>query len=217
MKVEDFPIYPADYRRWAVVLSNQYKSTNFPVTTLLILLSTFAFGVQSFGTVMLDAPSVRHFTSFLYLEGSSVVYLLSPFWHRGVAHYGANMVILFALGPQERHFQRNQYWLLCVSLGVLSLLSGYAVLYAFAGTSRIAFYGISGIAFGLAGFALFRGAQNWDELIEIDFIGMIIGIAAAISVIQNLATSLPQSPIGVNGGHLVGFILGVVVAQLVRE
>ncbi|SHG43825.1 rhomboid family intramembrane serine protease [Halobaculum gomorrense] len=216
MQPGDRPAPTADWRAFVATLRRQYRTARIRTTLTVVALTSAVFLLQLLATWATDAPSVRALTAFLFLEGGDAVFLLSPFLHRGTAHFLSNVLVLLVLAPQERHFSPGGYWLFLVAAATLALGVGYAVLAAYSPAPNVAVYGISGLGYALGGFALTRAVGNPDDASEVDLIAAVIGVSSVITVVVNLLTSLPGSPAGVNGGHLTGLAFGLLVGALWR-
>ena len=197
-------------------LRTQYRSAHTSTTLTLVALTSAVFVCQLAVTALVGADSVRQSTAFLYLEGGDAVYLLSLFLHRGPLHFLSNVLVLLVLAPQERHFSPGGYWAFVATAAVASLGTGYAVLLAFSPQPNVAFYGISGLGYALAGFALVRGVSVRRGLAELDLVAAVLGVTSTVAVAANLLANLPGDPVAVNGGHLAGLLVGLAFGAVWR-
>ncbi|WP_277553904.1 rhomboid family intramembrane serine protease [Halobaculum limi] len=205
-----------DLREFAGTLARQYRTAHTQTTLTLAFVTVVVFILQVAGATLTGLPSVRSFTALLYLEGGRSVYLLSLFLHRGPLHLLSNLLVLVVLAPQERHFSPGGYWAFVVTAATASLAAGYLVLLQFSPEPNVAFYGISGLGYALGGFALARGIRFRHTLTELDTLAAVVGITSLLDVVWNLAAALPDAPLAVNGGHLVGLVVGLLVGSLWR-
>lgn len=182
----------------------------------VVALTSTVFLLQAVAAWVTGAPSIRALTALLYLEGGDAVLLLSPFLHRGAPHFLSNVLVLLVLAPQERHFSPGGYWVFLLGGLALALGVGYAVLSTYSPASNVAVYGISGLGYALAGFALTRAAGNPEGRSELDLIAAVIGVSSVLTVAVDLLTNLPGAPAAVNGGHLTGLVFGLLVGALWR-
>lgn len=210
---------PDSQEEWEAVVSafvDQYRAARKGTTLFLLLVTSTVFVGQLLGTLATGAPSVEALTAFLYLRGGDSVYLLSLFLHRGVPHFLSNVAVLLALAPQERHFTETGYWAFVATAAVVSLGTGYAILLAYSPQPNVAFYGISGLGYALAGFALVRGVRYRHDIAEIDVVAAVLGVSSVVEVTANLLFTLPHAPVLVNGGHLSGLVFGLLVGAIWR-
>ncbi|WP_435064540.1 rhomboid family intramembrane serine protease [Halobaculum sp. EA56] len=216
MEPEGVPESTDDWKAFAAALARQYRSARTHTTLTLVVLTSAVFLVQVAGTYLTGAPSVRALTAFLYLDGGDPVYLLSLFLHRGAPHFLSNVLVLLVLAPQERHFSPRGYWAFVATGAVVTLGVGYAVLLAYSPEPNVAFYGISGLGYALGGFALVRGLRYRDRLPAPDVVAAVVGLSSVVEVAANLLVNLPHAPVAVNGGHLSGLVLGLLVGAVWR-
>ncbi|MFC7097790.1 rhomboid family intramembrane serine protease [Halobaculum marinum] len=208
---------PDDLPAFLGRLRDQYRAAHTGTTLTLVALTSAVFLLQLVGTALTGADSVRQLTAYLFLEGGDAVYLLSLFLHRGPLHFLSNVLVLLVLAPQERHFSPGGYWTFVATAAVASLATGYAVLLAYSPQPNVAFYGISGLGYALAGFALARGVRFRDGLSELDLVAAAVGVTSTVAVAANLLVSLPDAPVAVNGGHLAGVVVGLATGAVWRR
>ncbi|MFC7069807.1 rhomboid family intramembrane serine protease [Halobaculum lipolyticum] len=216
METDDVPESADDWNAFVSRLVAQYRAAHTSTTLALVALASTVFAIQLAGVALTPADSVRQLTAYLYLGGDDAVYLLSLFLHRGPLHFLSNVVVLLVLAPQERHFSPGGYWSFVAVAGVGSLAAGYAVLLAYSPEPNVAFYGISGLGYALAGFALARGLRFRRTLTELDVVAAVVGVSSAVEVAANLLVNLPTAPVAVNGGHLAGLLVGLAVGAVWR-
>lgn len=94
--------------------------------------------------------------------------------------------------------------------------SKYAVCYGIGGgvlvffsDKQIAFYGTSGVVYALGGFSLSHLMMAHAERRKFEWLAILLGVSTLIQVVTNVVTDPYFTVHWVNGGHLSGFIIGI--------
>lgn len=191
-------------------LVRQYRNRPSPYTRLLILGVSLIFLLELAVVHFLDAPSVKVLMDYLFIHYPLSMWVLAPFLHRGVGHFAANVGILWLLLPAESYLSDRSYGGLFFGAGVFSTYFGGWYLLMYGSKPNVAFYGISGFVYGLAGFALLYTVFSNRSWKDADWITFSIGLSALIVVGIDLLTAI-GSPLALNPGHLFGFAFGITV------
>jgi membrane associated rhomboid family serine protease len=192
----------------------QYSDAKAPITFGLIGFVGGIFIGEIFLATLIGTSSVEVFATGLFKLYPMIAWPLAPFLHQGVVHFTSNVVglILFGL-PVEDELSSRQYAVFSVVVAALSTALG-AVLMASGTTKPIAFYGISGVVYALAGFAFVHFATHESRMEVIEWIAFVGGAAAVLHVGFDVLTGLLISGNTINGGHLTGLIVGISVSRL---
>jgi len=205
-----------------------------PVTRQLIILIVGVFICEILLSIFLSLRSVQVFATGLFGVYPWLAWSLSPLLHRGVPHFLSNFFFLVLVGvPIEKHWSSwKRYSIFLVATGYITILSGALILQSSTDQS-VAFYGISGVVYAIAGFSLTHlprcridteiemGHSIGNEEIVtrirsldlnwVEKFAVIVGVITLLSVILDLLTGLYIEHQGINGGHLSGFVIGATV------
>jgi len=193
----------------------QYQATSAPVTYGLILIVTAVFAAEVALTVLLEVRSIRVFATGSFKLHPELAWLFAPILHAGGRHFLANVGGLLVLGiPVEQQVTTRRFWIFLLATAYLSTLGGWLSKAAFT-TTPIAVYGISGTVFALAGYALVHFGRDTDRLPAFEWVAMLFGLAAAVTVAYDLFTGQYLHPEWINGGHTTGLVIGL-LAGVVR-
>jgi membrane associated rhomboid family serine protease len=138
--------------------------------------------------------------------------------HGGLAHVVPNVLTLFVFGRiAEAHLSKSRFaaMVLLAAAGSIAALAGWGI--AFGSDPNIAVYGISGVVFAAAGFALVHVPQH-GRVTDLELLALLFGVCAAGLVgIEILTTVLLRSPASINVGHAAGLFVGVGTAVVSQE
>ncbi|MFB6301659.1 MAG: rhomboid family intramembrane serine protease [Haloferacaceae archaeon] len=207
-------------------LRTRAAATDWQVTLALVGLTAVAYLGQTLAAIRVGAP-VRDVTAFLFLARPALAWPLSPFLHAGPLHFVANVAVLVPTGIEaERHLSRRQY------VGLFLVSSAGASLVAAATTmpfaeGPVAAYGISGFVFALATYLLVHLALAHEAPIlppdgpapdrhPLEIVAVLLGVSVLVLVAADVGGALLNGFRGVNGGHLGGAFVGIVVGGLHR-
>jgi len=199
-----------------------------PLTAVVVATVLAVFVVQAVTATRLGAP-IGVVTAVVFVEEPALAWLLSPFLHRDPTHLLANVVVVGFVGRVvEREFSPRDYAAFLLAAAVLAGLGGYLSKAAFT-PEPVTAYGASGIAYAVAGYALwlpFRdrtvnpAALAPERLLErttpAERVAAVFGVAAAATVVVDVATGPYLALDWLNGAHLVGLLVGIWTA-LVRR
>ncbi len=192
----------------------EYSESNSPVSNVLLGLITFVFIGQAIGTTLVSVDSIQTFSTGLFGVHPGVAWILAPVLHRDVSHFIFSVVGVLLLGlPMERHWSRGRFILFLVVTGYVSVASGAVVLMSFS-DGPTAFYGTSGNIYALAGYALTHMVRKHDDFLRIEWVSVLIGVAAIIDVMRDVLMGPYFDPQWFNGGHLSGLAIGILIGVL---
>lgn len=188
----------------------QHRSLSAPVTDLLTLAVCAVYALQAFQTALWDAPSVFVATNYVYLRAPRLAWLLSPLLHGGLTHVVPNALTLFVFGRiAEVHLSRVGFaaMTLLAAAGSIAALAGWGI--AFGSDPHVAVYGISGVVFAAAGFAVVHVPRH-GTVTDLELLAMLFGVCAVGLVsVEVLAAAVFLSPASINVGHATGLAVGV--------
>lgn len=207
--------------RAASAFAADVRERDAPVTALVVASTLLVFLVQAVTALRLDAP-IGVVTASVFVSDPVLAWALSPFLHRDPAHLAANVVVLALVGTVvEPRFRQRDYVAFLLAAAVLAGLGGYLSKAAF--TARpVTAYGASGLAYAVAGYALALPVA--DAPIDRDAlaprrilarttpgerVAAVFGVAAATTVLVDVATGPYLAFDWLNGAHLVGLLVGV--------
>ena len=192
---------PALARHWSI---------SAPVTDFLAVTVCAVYAAQAFGTALWDAPSVFVTTNYVYLRAPWLAWPLSPLLHGGLEHVIPNVLTLFAFGRvAESHLPIRRYAAMAgvAAAGSIAALAWWGTI--FGGDAHVAVYGISGVVFAAAGFALVHLPRH-GLATDPELLAVLFGVCAVALVgAQSLGALLFASPGAVNVGHATGLLVGV--------
>ena len=191
-----------------------HRSLSAPVTDLLVVIVCAVYAVQAFQTALWGAPSVFVTTNYVYLRAPWLAWPLSPLLHGGLVHVIPNVVTLFAFGRiAEATLPGRRYASMALVASVASIGALAAWSLAF-GSGPQAVYGISGVVFAAAGFALVHVPQH-GRVTDLELLALLFGVCAAGLVgVEVLTAVLLRSPASINVGHAAGLLVGVGTAAI---
>ena len=189
----------------------QYRVTRAPVTYGLIWVVTTIFAIEVVFTALFGVRSIRVLATGSFKLHPELAWVFAPILHAGSRHFLANVGGLLVLGiPLEQHFTKRRFGSFILATAYLSTLGGWLAQAMFT-TAPIAVYGISGTVFALAGYALVHSCRANDRLPAFEWIAMLVGLAAAVTVAYDPITGQYLHPGWINGGHATGMMIGLLV------
>ena len=196
----------------------QHRSLSAPITDLLTVAVCGIYAIQAAQTALWGTPSVFETTNYVYLRAPWLAWPLSPLLHGGLAHVVPNVVTLFLFGRiAEAHLPRRRFAAMAfvAAVGSIAALAGWSV--AFAAEPHVAVYGISGVVFAAAGFAVVH-LPSHDRVTDLELLAVLFGLCAVALVGgESLAALALLSPAAINVGHAVGLLVGLVTAVVSRD
>lgn len=194
---------------------NQYRTADAPVTMTVIWVVTAVFAAEVALTVLFDVRSIRVFATGSFKLYPEIAWLFAPILHAGIRHLLANIGGLLVFGiPLEQHFRNRGFGLFILATAYLSTVGGWLA-QAVLTTTQVAVYGISGTVFALAGYALIYFGRATDRIPAFEWVAMLFGFAAAVTVAYDPFTGPYLHPGWINGGHTTGLVIGL-LAGVVR-
>lgn len=188
-----------------------------PVTYSVIGFVVGMFAVELVFTYQYDLASTRVFATGLFGVAPTVAWALSPFLHKGVFHFFASLLGLWLLGlPIEQSWGRWQYAIFLLGSGYLATAAGVALLVPFT-AQDVAFYGSSGMIYALSGFAVVYYPRWFGEVRKSEWLAVFVGAVGLLYVLVDLVTGPFLTAEWVNGGHLGGLVVGVLVGFLEKR
>lgn len=160
---------------------------------------------------MTGTQSIAVVATGLFGVAPLVAWPLSLLLNGGILHVAVNVggVVLFGV-PIEADLSHHRYGRLVVIAAVCATVAGSLLMLA-STSGPIAVYGLSGVLYALAGFALVQygtGSPIEGPTQQLAFLG---GIAAAITVGKDIVLGIVSgSPI--NGAHTAGLLIGLTLA-----
>lgn len=209
-------------------LVTDLRNRNSPITNYVVLAICLVFFVQELAAVYFGA-SILGVTSYFFLEYPVPAWLLTFFLHKGVLHFLANVALIGFVGRVvEPMFSKRGYLLFLVGTAVLSAVGAFAVKAPFT-PKPVAAYGASGFGFALAAYSLRFPFRHCDTLLNVvtfgtnpvetpptERIAFLLGMSAVVMVAFDLLTGPFLTAEWVNGAHLVGVLIGLIVGKLSR-
>lgn len=206
-------------------LGSDLRNRESPITLKIVLAISLVFLAQEVAAVLLGT-SILGVTSYFFLEYPVPAWLLSFFLHKGVKHFFANIALIGFVGRVvEPEFSRRLYLLFIVGSAVLSEAGAFLLKAPF--TSKpVAAYGASGFGFALATYSLsFPYRDREGPLVALkprfllsnttpaERIAFLLGVSALLTVVLDLASGPYFTTEWVNGAHLVGVLLGLIIVS----
>jgi membrane associated rhomboid family serine protease len=196
---------------------DQHRSLSAPITDLLSVAVCGIYAVQAAQAVVWGVPSVFEATNYVYLRAPWLAWPLSPLLHGGLAHVVPNVITLFVFGRiAEAHLPVRRFAAMAsvAAAGSIAALAGWSVV--FASEPQVAVYGISGVVFAAAGFALVH-LPHHERVTDLELLAVLFGLCAvALVTVESLAALVLRSPATINVGHAVGLLVGLGTAAVSR-
>ncbi len=199
---------------WEAVRENWNRRAPVTYAVIGFVVGIFAFEVVF--TLTRGLAGIQVFATGLFGVAPYLAWPLSPFLHRGVLHLGSSLAGLWLLGlPVEEHWRRWRYVAFLLASGYIATTVGVVTMAPFTG-KNIAFYGSSGMIFALGGFAVVFFPRWFGEVETSEWLATLVGAVAVVTVAVDPLTGPYLTPDWVNGGHLGGLVVGMVVGRWKR-
>lgn len=167
---------------------------------------------------ILEPGYLRAVTAWIFHQHPYVGWPLSPFLHKGIQHFSANLVLLALFGKYvEPRFKTRYFvlWFLAVTL-VTKPVDAWISLQA-SSKEFVAVYGISDFVYSLSFFSVVT-LWSTDYRKELQTVVLVIGLLSIVLVGLEISAGLLTGSVqAVNWSHLIGGILGIVVAGLTAK
>jgi membrane associated rhomboid family serine protease len=200
-------------------LRASYAPDRWRVTQTVAVGVVLLFAAELVVLSALGAASVRSLLAYLFLLVPEVMWPLAPFLHRDLVHLGSNFAMLVALAPVEARVPRRQFVAFLLVSAYVSTLLGAAWSLHFSARDFVAFYGVSGVVFAMAGYGLVASLHDRRRGVEPHPVLLAVGLALVGAVGFEIFRFLLAGPLGLNMSHVSGAVAGVVVgwAAVVRR
>ena len=201
-------------QRWRDILHDrvpeEYALEEWRVTQLLIVTVLLVYNAEIVVRLALGAPTVRVAMGYTFLNYPELAWPLSPVLHRDALHLGANVLMLVVLAPVEARMRRREFIALVVVSAYVSVLCGALWSLTFTEKEFVAFYGISGTVFGLAGYGLVASVRDYRAGEEPTAPLVYMGVAVIGTIVLEVWGAVTGGAVALNMGHTSGAVLGVV-------
>lgn len=199
-------------RKWLTATYHQYREREWRLTLYLVVIIVTIFGIQGGLMIIGGAPSIQALVAFGFVHVPELMWPLAVFLHRDGVHLATNAFMLLALAPAEQYLSRRIYLLLFLVAGFGSIVAGGSYFTVFGTKDTVAYYGTSGFVYGLAGFTLVHHMIVLSDRVEVDWLGILVGISGAYVVTTDLYYGLTIGPMQLNPGHVFGYAVGIILA-----
>lgn len=190
---------------------SEYALDQWRVTQSLIVTVLLVYNAEIVVRLLLDAPTVRVAMAYSFLNHPEVAWPLAPVLHRDALHLGANVLMLIVLAPVESRMSRRGFLVFVGVTAYISVLCGALWAQAFTSEEFVAFYGISGTVFAMAGYGLVASVRDYRAGAELTAPLVYVGVAVVGAVGLDLWALVTVGPLGLNMGHLSGVVAGILV------
>jgi membrane associated rhomboid family serine protease len=133
--------------------------------------------------------------------------------HGGLEHVVPNVLTLFVFGRiAEAHLRTRRFAAMACLAAAASIaaLAGWGD--AFGAAPYVAVYGISGVVFAAAGFAVAH-VPTHTLVTDLELLAALFGVCAVVLVaVEGITAVVFASPAIVNVGHAAGLLVGIGVA-----
>jgi membrane associated rhomboid family serine protease len=192
---------------------SEYALAEWRVTQSLIVAVLLVYNAEVVVRLLLDAPTVRVAMAYSFLNYPEVAWPLAPVLHRDALHLGANVVMLVVLAPVESRMSRRGFLAFVAVTAYVSVLCGALWSQTFTEKEFVAFYGISGTVFAMAGYGLVATVRDYRASAELTAPLVYMGVAVVGAVGLDLWALVTVGPLGLNMGHLTGVVLGITMSS----
>jgi membrane associated rhomboid family serine protease len=200
-------------QRWREILRDrilpEYALEEWRVTQLLVVTVLLVYNAEIVVRLALGAPTVRLAMDYSFLNYPKVAWPLAPVLHRDALHLGANVLMLVVLAPVEARMTRRQFLVLVAVSAYVSVLCGALWLLTFTEKGFVAFYGISGTVFAMAGYGLVASVGDYRAGEEVSVPLAFMGVVVIVAVVLDVWGAVTGGPLALNMGHTTGIALGV--------
>lgn len=194
------------------------RNVEAPLTFSIIGITCGVFLVELYYTVATPAAAPVELVAYWFIHQPAVMWSIAPFVHRGVLHFGVNVLALVLVSPLEARLSRREFLILLLGTGFIPVYADGIKIVIVSSKPHAAAYGISGFVFGLLGFALvclgwaYRrdgGLGNWEWIIA------GLAVSAPVTVLVDLVTAYPD-PLAFNVSHFGGLCIGILLGVVFR-
>jgi membrane associated rhomboid family serine protease len=207
----------------------QGSSPYAPVTAVLAALVLIFFGAQiavdslfrdgflvSLISTLSEPDYLRGVTAWIFHEFPFLAWPLSPFLHKGILHFTANIALLALFGKYvEAQFKTRHFILWFIVITLVSKPVHAWISLQMSTKPDVAVYGISDFVFSLAFYSAIRLYYSKRKN-EFEYVAWMIGILAVLIVSSNAVFAIWQGSVDpVNPGHFVGGLSGIAVFTMV--
>jgi membrane associated rhomboid family serine protease len=186
----------------------EYALDQWRVTQSLIVAVLLIYNTEVVVRLLLDAPTVRVAMAYSFLNYPEVAWPLSPFLHRDALHLASNVAMLVVLAPVESRLSRRRFLAFVTVTAYLSVLCGAVWSLTFTDKEFVAFYGISGTVFAMAGCGLVASVRDYRVGDELTAPLVYMGVAVIGAVGLDVWGLMTVGPLALNMGHASGGMLG---------
>lgn len=209
----------------------QGSSPYAPVTAVLAALVLIVFGAQiavdslfsgsflvSLTSTLLEPGYLRGVTAWIFHHFPFLAWPLSPFLHKGILHFTANIALLALLGKYVEPQVKTRYFILWFIVITLMSKPAHAWISLQMSTKpNVAVYGISDFVFSLTFYSAIRLYYSKRKN-EFEFVTWMIGMLAVLMVGSNAVFAIWQGSVeAVNPAHFVGGLSGIAVFFIVNR
>ncbi|QSW98177.1 rhomboid family intramembrane serine protease [Haloterrigena alkaliphila] len=219
------------YRDFFKAIPGQVRDRDAPVTAILILITITVFILQSvlylyitesfpigILVILTQRSALTGLTAYLFVDFPWIAWPLAEFLHKGVGHFVANIALLALFGKIiESRFQTRYYILWFVGVAIIVKPIDALITLSTSPKPNVAVYGISDFVYSLGIYTVMTvySSEHGDE---IEYLGMLVGVAAIIQILVQATTAVHHMSIQpLNTAHLFGGLLGIVVFGIVRK
>jgi membrane associated rhomboid family serine protease len=132
--------------------------------------------------------------------------------HRDALHLGANVLMLVVLAPVESRLSRRGFLAFVLVTAYVSVLCGALWSLTFTEKEFVAFYGISGTVFAMAGYGLAATVRDYRAGEELTAPLVYMGVAVVGAVVLDLWGVVSGGSLALNMGHVSGVVVGNAIA-----
>ncbi|WP_336024270.1 rhomboid family intramembrane serine protease [Halobellus salinisoli] len=201
------------FERGVRPLVSQHRALAAPITDLLTIVVCGVYAIQAAQTTLWGVSSVFETTNYVYVRAPWLAWTVAPLLHGGLTHVVPNVLTLFVFGRiTEAHLSRRRFAAMVVLAAVGSILALVGWSAVFASGSYVAVYGISGVVFAAAGFALVHLPRH-GRVMDLELLAVLFGVCAvALVAVESIVALAFHTPAGINVGHAAGLLVGVATA-----
>jgi membrane associated rhomboid family serine protease len=185
-----------------------YALDQWRVTQMLIVAVLLIYNVEIVVRLLLDAPTIRVAMAYSFLNYPEVAWPFSPLLHRNALHLAANVAMLVVLAPVEARLSRRGFLAFVAVTAYFSVLCGAVWSLTFTEKEYVAFYGISGTVFAMAGYGLVASVRDYRVGNELTAPLVYMGVAVIGAVGLDVWGLVTAGPLALNMGHASGGMLG---------
>ena len=210
-------------------LGANLRDLKSPITNYVVLAICLVFLLQEISAALLGVP-IRVFTNYFFFKYPGPAWLLTFFLHKGIGHFFVNVALIGFVGRVvEPQFSKRAYFSFLIGSAVLSAIGAFLFKDPFT-TKMVAAYGASGFGYALAGYSLYfpyrDGMGVLDALkpknllsntMPAERIAFLLGVSAVLWVILDILSGPYLTAEWVNGAHLAGVVIGLLVGESGRS